>query len=242
MDIPAQFFYQATMPKSESAIKTILSIGSECTLPKHYDLYASDQIANMFFYIHSGSISIYHDMPDGKTLHILKLCQGNLFGISGALAYQFTNYRCYEVRYHTHSAVKLYKFSGDILRDHSFIMEHPDIISEILLQQSIKTFMMHNAFTQANSEAVLQSFCRLALRLYKENQSRDIFLGISQTELANRFGVHRTTLNRAIRKLKDLGVIAACTRDGFVIGDVDRLSFFAAQADGGTKPGAFSAE
>ena len=69
----------------------------------------------------------------------------------------------------------------------------------------------------------------------------DVFLGI-QTELANRFGVHRTTLNRAIRKLKDLGVITACTRDGFVIGDVDRLSFFAAQADGGTKPGAFSAE
>ena len=102
--------------------------------------------------------------------------------------------------------------------------------------------MMHNAFTQANSEAVLQSFCRLALRLYKENQSRDVFLGISQTELANRFGVHRTTLNRAIRKLKDLGVITACTRDGFVIGDVDRLSFFATQADGGTKPGAFSAE
>lgn len=81
-------------------------------------------------------------MPDGKTLHILKLCQGNLFGISGALAYQFTNYRCYEVRYHTHSAVKLYKFSGDILRDHSFIMEHPDIISEILLQQSIR---LHDA-------------------------------------------------------------------------------------------------
>lgn len=239
MDIPAQFFYQATMPKSESAIKKILHLGSECILPKHHDLYASDQNANLFFYICSGSVSIYHDMPDGKTLHILKLCQGNLFGISGALAYQFTNYRCYDVRYHTNTNVKLYKFPGDMLRDSQFIAQHPDIISEILLQQSIKTFMMHNAFTQSNSEDVMQSFCRFALRLYTEHQSRNVFLGISQAELANRFGVHRTTLNRAIRKLKDLGVITACTRDGFVIGDVDTLSSLAEQAEAGSKTSGF---
>ncbi|MDO5537295.1 MAG: Crp/Fnr family transcriptional regulator [Desulfovibrionaceae bacterium] len=235
MEYPAQFFYQATMPESESAIVQVLSLGTECTFPKNYDMYADDSNANCFFYIASGSVSIYHDMPDGKSLHILRLGRGNLFGISGAIAYRFTTFRCFEVRYHTHTEVRLWKFSGDMLRDPQFIAEHPDIISEILLQQSIKTFMMHSAFTQANSEAVHQSFCRFALRLYKEKGSREIHLGITQTELAARFGVHRTTLNRAIRKLKELGIIASCTRDGFVIGDLERLRLYAAGGEGAAK-------
>ncbi len=231
MDISAQFFYKSTMPRLESLMLNILHLGNRFTLEKGHDIYVSDDIAHSFFYIHSGSVSIYHDMPDGKTLHILKLYSGNLIGISGALAYQFTNYRCYEVRYHAHTKVILYKFSGDMVRSPNFIAQYPEIISEILLQQGIKTFMMHNAFTQSNSEAVFRSLCRLFLRLYNENGEKNIVTGISQAELANRFGVHRTTLNRAIHKLKKLGILEASSRTGVMIGDIEKLRFFANTGD-----------
>ena len=82
---------------------------------------------------------------------------------------------------------------------------------------------MHTALSQT-SGSTLAKVCRFCLQLALDAEdAARIVPGISQAQMADRMGMHRTSLLRALRELKKRGVIHTLNEDALLIADMDAL-------------------
>ena len=87
----------------------------------------------------------------------------------------------------------------------------------------IKLMTMHTALSQTSGSTLAKvgRFC-LQLALDAEDAAR-IVPGISQAQMADRLGMHRTSLLRALRELRKRGVIHTLNERSLVIADMEAL-------------------
>ena len=70
----------------------------------------------IFFYIDKGRITLYHDLPNGKSIYILTFYEGSTFATSVAIVSQFTNYRTYNIHYTFEEETIAWSFPIKILK------------------------------------------------------------------------------------------------------------------------------
>ena len=81
-----------------------------------------------------------------------------------------------------------------------------------------------HALTSLRADTDIVNVSRFILRLYGEHGKKLTFnIAYSQQDIADILGVHRTTVARAIRKLKEDDILIRMSRYEIVISDLDGL-------------------
>lgn len=171
-----------------------------------------------------GRLTILHGAVNGKVQHMLYMEPGSLINVADALGRQSTNFRDPGCQFYCLTDVTLWSFPGFLLTDEAFISRNPELIANLLTSLGVKLLAMHNSLSYANAGDALTKICRFCLNMSQANDgATELVPNISQTELANLFGMHRGTLLRSIQELKQRGVIGELTKERLSIENLEEL-------------------
>ena len=115
-------------------------------------------------------------------------------------------------------------FSREIFKGTDFIRSYPHIIQNLLSTMGEKMLLHYYALTSLRADTDIVNVSRFILQLYREHGKKLTFnIAYSQQDIADILGVHRTTVARAIRKLKEDDILVRMSRYEIVISDLDGL-------------------
>lgn len=224
MQIDASSFYTGRILRQDSPFEAILDKGQRHIFPKGHNLYMDGRFDDIFFYINRGRVSLFHDMPRGKSVQIIQFFEGNTFATSVAVVSDWTNFRTFNLRYFFPEETEAWCFPKSLIIDENMIRRYPQVIAYVLRQQCIKTLIMHSNFTMRNEDSAEKMLCNFIMNMFLAKDCKgELCPEISQTALADALGIHRTTLNRALRKLRKQGIVGEFSRNRLEVFDMERL-------------------
>ena len=224
MEIDASSIYTGRILRQDSPFNAILDQGKRYVFPKGDILYVNKHFDDIFFYINRGSVSMFHDMPCGKSIQIIKFFEGNTFATSVSVVADKTSFRTLDLHYLFTTETEVWTFPKSFLVDEEMIRRYPQVIAYVLRQQCIKTLIMHSNFTMRNQDSAEKMLCTFILNIFlATGDQTELCPDISQTALADALGIHRTTLNRALRKLREQGILGEFSRNKLEIFDIKKL-------------------
>lgn len=177
-----------------------------------------------FYYIISGWVRLSYVAPGGEERAILYAGPGTLMNVPSVLAHDVENTQvvCTE-------DVELALFSASLLADEAFAAAHPDLMLNLIHSLSVHLVIHSQHLADSALAGSLGHVCRIFWEMSEKCGGRVRFrLDMTQQELAALLGIHRTTLTRILCRLKDMGVLARCTRSELHILDRERLAVLAA--------------
>ena len=224
MQIDASSFYTGRILRQDSPFEAIFDQGKRFIFSKGHNLYMDGRFDDIFFYINRGCVSLFHDMPGGKSVQIIQFFEGNTFATSVAMVSDWTSFRTFNLRYFFPVETEAWCFPKSLIVDEEMIRRYPQVIVYVLRQQCIKTLIMHSNFTMRNEDSAEKMLCNFMVNMFLAKGSQgELCPEISQTALAAALGIHRTTLNRALRKLRKQGIVGEFSRNRLEVFDMEKL-------------------
>ena len=202
--------------KQLEALGTKMEFARVTTIP-------CENVRDYFYFLKKGRMSILYMASDRKVQTMVQMKSGTLFNVAHALCAKSTCFLdCFSQFYCT-SDVTAFRYHHSLLYDENFIRSYPQLISNLMQSLGIKLMTMHTALSQTSGSTLAKvgRFC-LQLALDAEDAAR-IVPGISQAQMADRLGMHRTSLLRALRELRKRGVIHTLNERSLVIADMEEL-------------------
>ena len=222
--VPASAIHTSTLPGLNKIWEKVLSLAQKQEHGKGRYLTPNIVPTGTFFYLEKGRLTILHGAVNGKVQHMLYMEPGSLINVADALGRQSTNFRDPGCQFYCLTDVTLWSFPGFLLTDEAFISRNPELIANLLTSLGVKLLAMHNSLSYANAGDALTKICRFCLNMSQANDgATELVPNISQTELANLFGMHRGTLLRSIQELKQRGVIGELTKERLSIENLEEL-------------------
>lgn len=170
------------------------------------------------FYIEKGKMRLEFDSMEGRSRAVVLFEAGSIYNLACAATRQEASgqFECVE------DAV-VWHVPGKLLHDTDFISLYPSLASCAINQLGVLVLTYHTALTDMLLDDFVIRFCRFLLSLNIKHDSLEFASGGSQEKIASTLGVHRTTLARAIQRLKREGIIASFTKHKVEILDLERL-------------------
>lgn len=177
------------------------------------------------YYIKRGRVRLSNLNPNGQERVVLYMGKGVLFNEIPMLDfnpdYLFT---CMEAVDAVFWPKKL--ITGD------FIREYPDLLLNLLESMGKKS---RSFYCQLNSLRSFSSFANVCRTLYSmhlfNRVGERIVPELTQQELAALLGIHRSSLHKALTRLKDGGIIGSYHRKQLTIYDLPALYHYATAMD-----------
>ena len=107
---------------------------------------------------------------------------------------------------------EVYNFPRTLLDDAEFVRHYPALMSNLVHSLGAKAGAFYSQITESVELDPQTQVCRYLHRLAEERRTRVVNPGVSQSELALVLGLHRSTVCRIIRTLRDRGVLGHFTR------------------------------
>lgn len=204
--------------------KEVLHIGKERVYKKNSIIPDSAT----FSYIISGVVQSVYAAQDGRERIVIQFMESCLFGIPNAFIRRpdinipndidrLSFFRC-------STDVRLIEFPIAILHDDEFIRAHPSLISNAMATLSLTIIVFFNALTALQMNDIQGKLANFILGVMKKNNnSCELQPSITQHELACLLGVHRGSLARALKQLRDAGIISGFTKNKLTVLDVTAL-------------------
>lgn len=171
------------------------------------------------FYIQSGRVCLSYFSSTGKEVKALYYNKNTIF--NEARTFSALNPACTFVCVEDS---ELYFFEKSIFKDVHFILSHPQVVQNLLSTMGEKILLHYYALTSLRADTDIIHLSKFILQLYHENGGRPHFrMAYSQQDIADILGVHRTTVARAIRKLREDGILGRMSRYEVAINNVARL-------------------
>ena len=99
-----------------------------------------------------------------------------------------------------------------------FITKYPDIVRNLLFTMGAKILLHYSFLAEMGTGSSIGQVCRFILSLSKKNEDASMFpVEMTQQEVCDLFGMHRATLARILKKLKEMGAISHFTARKVVI-------------------------
>lgn len=175
------------------------------------------------YYIISGKVVLSYFSLDGVERTALIYESGSIFNEARA----FTEYNP-SGQFKCVTDVELYFFPRNVLLNLDFISKFPHLIQNLLISMSGKILLHYLFLSEMGTGSCLSKLCRLIYSLAIKNNRQKIFHPqMTQTDIAALLGLHRTTLARTIRKLKELGIIEKFSHNEIIIANYDLLQQYA---------------
>lgn len=226
-DVPASAIHTATLPGINREWAGVCHLGARISWKKGY--YCNPYVGEKsFYYLGAGSLLILHGAANGQVRNLICMHAGSLINLAHVLGSSLTTFIDEECRFYCLTDVTVWKFPGRLLDDRNFVSEHPELVINLMQSLGVRLLLMHNSVSSAGTGDTAVRLARFCFNMYASAQeSRVIRLDMALTELANLLGMHRISLFRAIRKLKEAGALRSLTRTEIIIGDVAVLRQYA---------------
>lgn len=171
------------------------------------------------YFIQEGAVVLSYIAPGGRERISLSYGKSSIFNEARAFADNdvLGFFTCT-------TDTSLFFFPKDLLLHPSFIQEYPDLIKNLLSSMGSKILLHYVYLSEMGTGSGLSHLCRFIVSLSVENGGRHVFPAKrTQQEVCNILGIHRATLARMIKKLKEMGVISSFKERNVTIEDYDLL-------------------
>lgn len=194
----------------------LLHRGSKITYCKHTII--PHETAKSIFYLVKGTVELSYNNISGHKRIALYYGPGTLINEARTLTGDNLSgtFTCME-------DVELYQLKEDLC-SLEFIRTYPHLIKNLLKTMAIKMLLHYCFVTTMGTGSHLSMVCRFILSSAAAYGCPPRFrLGMTQQDVADLIGMHRGTLARTLRKLKQLGIIEKFTSSVVQISDYAEL-------------------
>ncbi len=172
------------------------------------------------YYVATGVVLISYISSCGRERNTLYIEAGTLFNEARSL----TGYEP-GGRFTCLQDVELYSFPEDLLSDLDFIRAYPHLILSLMRSMGGKMLIHYSFLADMGTGSHLAHIARFLLGLSaKHGNAAQFRSGVTQQELADLLGIHRATLARSLRQLKEMGILDSFTNRDTRIADMRRLA------------------
>lgn len=200
--------------------REVLDMGVRSSRPRFHNFTDSDTDADAFYFLDRGSLQLSCISAAGQERVIMYIRSGNVFSELSVLHRSF--WPLHSLR--TLEECSVIRFERRLLDDPTFCAKYPHLMANLVHSLGIKA----GAFFSQVSEAYLfdakTQICHLLYHLASRNHGEKSFNpGISQAEMASLLGLHRSSVCRAVRELREAGIIGRFTKTSLEILALERL-------------------
>lgn len=211
-------FAVPTISGCSKAWEEILHLGVRRAYPKRSIVtLQSDELFDIL-YIEKGKVCVVFDSMDGRNRAVVFFEAGSMVNLACSASRQEASgqYECVE------DSV-IWRIPGKVLHDADFISLYPELVKCVVKQLGTLVLTYHTALTDMLMDDFIIRFCRFLLSLSIEQDALELRPSGSQEKIASMLGVHRTTLARAIQRLKKEGIISSFTHRKVEILNLEKL-------------------
>lgn len=113
-----------------------------------------------------------------------------------------------------------------------FIKTHPELFLNLVESLSRKSMCFYNQLSGACLYGSFGNTCRALYSMYLFNRQKGhVYPGLTQLELAAFLGIHRSSLHKALARLKDEGIVGAYSRKHLAVYNPEALYGYALKAE-----------
>ncbi len=120
----------------------------------------------------------------------------------------------------------IYTFPAYIINK-NFLCDNPELLYNLLQSSTNKVSIFYSLLANTSGATALEVICRYIERLAQRYNTNTFTPHFSQTELAISVGLHRSTVCRIIKELREEGVLGKFTKDNIEILDRKTLQKYA---------------
>ena len=198
--------FPLSIPSINREWEKVLHLGVRKRFPAHELIMRGDRACDEMMYVYSGRVRCEHPGLKGN----LKICfyaeSGTIFGEALAI-----NHLPTVATFFASEDTVVYAFSVTTLKN-DIVTKYPDLAFNLMQTMAYKIRMYSLHLESITLNDVYGQICRICYSLLIESNSLERTPGISQQELADILGVHRNTIVRTIKKLKDDNIITELSR------------------------------
>ncbi len=214
-----------SLKEINSVWRTVLHLAKKKVIPKNGSIEIRSSNNNMLMFLDKGLISLRSINAQGRQRISLYYESGCFIGEPAVLANTKDPNRLQY--YHAHEETTVYLFPPTCVTDANFIKEHPELIQNLLQSLTIKLRYFQALVADKSGECATEVICRYINRLAEKNHSNTFSPRMSQSEFAMSVGLHRSTVCRIIKELREDGIIGEFSKTKLEILDRMRLKSLA---------------
>lgn len=171
------------------------------------------------FWIKKGRVCLSYFSDEGKEIKALYYNKNAIF--NEARTFSSSNPDCTFICVED---CELYFFPREFFCEENFISSFPHIVQNLLSTMAEKILIHYYTLTSLRVDSDVVNVSKFILQLYREHGNKLTFnIVYNQQDIADILGVHRTTVARAIRKLKEEGILTKIARYEVIIKDIEML-------------------
>ena len=198
--------------------RSALALGRVCRQKKGAFLIP-DPESRTFGFLTRGRICSIHSSASGGAQTMLFFGPDTLFRET----YMFSGFCLSLPHFQALTDVEFCLFEGDMLHDRAFVAAHTSLMTSMLYSVTVK-LSLFDALLSIKSCKSVEEKTAMWLHYCFDAKGRHSFPpGISQLELSLLLGVHKSSLNKAILRLKAHGILGCFTKTQITILDEKRL-------------------
>lgn len=185
--------------------RSILHLGQRQVVKKGWQWAIA---TDTFSFLHRGRVRLRNRPESGKERIILRIEQGCLFREVPFLHVSLL----YPALFEAMEACEVYNFPRAWLQDPKFIHDYPELICNLVSSVAIKAGAFYCQLTERADLSPKSLLCRSLLRMMRDKGGQTRFNpGISQSGMALHLGLHRSTICRILKELRDDGILGRFT-------------------------------
>lgn len=185
-----------------------------------FSFLSDKRLTGKFAYIRKGCIYTFMMLPDQSSRLRLVVNEGSLL----FEAYTAAGGHEHELHHRPKLDTELVCFDGKLLHDPEFHRAYPELIANVMHSTALKYIKFDALLSLAYKNSALEKVAWYLLKLSEEKGGKSKFVSrLSQNEIASLLTISQASMTRAIRKLKDDGIIEKFTRQAVIIKDWIRL-------------------
>lgn len=201
--------------------RSVLHLANKQIIPKSFTWVEPN--AKIFSFLDSGCVRLECLSFSGKQRIALFINQGCIFREVTILPFESGN----KFRLVTTEESVIYNFPSSLLTDNNFIKAHPELISNLTFSLMEKTKILFSRLADDNEENIEKTVCFYIDKLADKYEGDADAPRISQSEFATAIGVHRSTLGKVLKKLRDENILGCFIRNRIEILDREKLKQYA---------------
>ncbi|SDP80208.1 Crp/Fnr family transcriptional regulator [Desulforhopalus singaporensis] len=198
--------------------REIMHLGKRKTFPQNSEIHTPSE--NVFYFLDKGRIRLTGLAENGKERVILMLEHGVILGEIPHIHKSFDHFYILQ----TLSECELIAFPKTLLKDVDFCRKHPHLILNLIKSVAIKAGAFFGQLYDSNLFDCRCMICRMLAQIWREHgEPATLSPNLSQTDIANILGIHRSSVCRVIRQLRDEKIIGQFSKNRLDILNTDAL-------------------
>ncbi len=208
------------IPPEAGVWRQVLDLGTRLRFRKGEEIMHGGEKGEYLYYVHQGEARLMRTTLDGREKILMSMRSGTVTGET-----PFFDEVPARSSIVAGTDCVVYAFSRDCVL-HEILPNYPALTLALLHSLASKVRVLCNQSVSLSLEELPPRICRfLHLRMRDDGGAPNprVSPGLNQQELANLLGVHRVTLNKALRELEREAVLGPYSRDEVYIVDMERF-------------------